>query len=433
MMIQPTNLSGRLPALLVAVILSIPATCLAGFDEYFTARTFRIDYMHTGNKDTELYSINKISIEPFWGGHRTNLIDTLRYGSYFFQAYDVASGKLIYSRGYSTLFAEWRTTAEAAVTTWSFAETVVMPLPRQDVRVEFLSRDKQGFFEKKFEYVVRPADPFVSAERTLEYPVFDVVVTGDPSVKVDIVILPEGYKADELEQFREDCRKFTGILFSFSPYAEYKDRFNIRGVLAPSADSGSDIPPDSVWKKTILNSSYYTFNSERYCMTYDNKSVRDLAANAPYDQIYILLNSTRYGGGAIYNHYSMSVNSNLYAAKIFIHEFGHGFAGLGDEYYDASTSYIDFYPAGVEPWEPNLTTLVDFGKKWRHLVDKDTPVPTPDTEVYSSVTGVFEGGGYVARGVYRPAHDCLMNTFDGDTFCAACKEAIITMIRFYTE
>jgi len=158
-----------------------------------------------------------------------------------------------------------------------------------------------------------------------------------------------------------------------------------------------------------------------------------MAANAPYDQIYILVNSKKYGGGAIYNYYSVSVNSNSKAAKIFVHEFGHGFAGLGDEYYNSEVAYSDFYPTDVEPWEPNLTTLVDFDRKWKHLLKKKTPVPTPATKKYIKNLGVFEGGGYAAKGVYRPAYDCLMKTFDGDKFCGACSEAIQKMIDFYSE
>jgi len=233
--------------------------------------------------------------------------------------------------------------------------------------------------------------------------------------------------------FINDCQKFAKLLFSFSPYTENKDKFNIRAVLAASEESGNDIPGDSIWKKTLMNTGFYTFDSERYCMTMDNKSVRDLAANAPYDQIYILVNNKKYGGGAIYNYYSVSVNSNILASKIFVHEFGHGFAGLGDEYYNSPTSYNDFYPLDVEPWEPNLTTLIDFNSKWKHLLKKKTPIPTPPKKKYLDKPGVFEGGGYVAKGVYRPAYDCLMNSFKGDKFCEACTESIQNMIDFYAK
>ena len=177
----------------------------------------------------------------------------------------------------------------------------------------------------------------------------------------------------------------------------------------------------------------HAFDSERYLMSVDNKSIRDLAANVPYDQIYILVNANKYGGGSIYNHYNLSVINNGFSAKIIVHEFGHGFAGLADEYFDSSTSYNDFYNLAVEPWEPNITTLVDFGSKWETMVKKNTPVPTPTEEMYSNKIGVFEGGGYVAKGVYRPEIDCLMNTFRNDSFCPVCSKAIVDMIDHMTE
>lgn len=419
--------------LLLSLLLSFSLSLFADFDETFFRKTLRIDYVHTGNHEKDFYSLDEIKIEPYWGGSLVNLVDTFGYGFYFFKVFEKKNDSLIYSRGYSTLFREWQTTDEAQQTTRSFSETVVCPLPKNDCRIVFYSRDSMGQFIERFVYDYRPDDYFISPERKKEYPVFDAYVSGDPAECVDIIVLPEGYQSDELGKFINDCIAFSKTLFNFSPYDRYSDQFNIRGVLAPSLSSGSDIPADSVWSNTQVSTSFYTFDSERYCMTYDNKSVRDLAANAPYDQIYILVNSTKYGGGSIYNHYSVSVNSNRSAAKIFIHEFGHGFAGLGDEYYDSDVAYNEFYPLDIEPWEPNLTTLVDFESKWKHLVDKDTSIPTPATEEYLYKTSVFEGGGYVSKGVYRPADDCLMNTFRGDRFCQACQEAIERMILFYTE
>ncbi len=405
----------------------------AQFEKYFHDKTLRIDYYHSGNNETEFYTFSQLLEEPYWGGSKVNLVDTFNYGKYYFKVFDIKTDSLLYSRGYSTLFGEWQTTDEAKTTSRSLMETVVMPFPKDDVRVEFYSRNKKGIFKKKFEYNVDVDSYFIKPERNLEYPAFDVHISGDPAKKIDIVILPEGYSKNELGLFINDCQKFANLLFSFSPYTENKDKFNIRAVLAASEESGNDIPGDSVWKKTLMNTRFYTFDSERYCMTMDNKSVRDLAANAPYDQIYILVNNEKYGGGAIYNYYSVSVNSNILASKIFVHEFGHGFAGLGDEYYNSPTSYNDFYPLDVEPWEPNITTLVNFDSKWKHLLKKKTPIPTPPKKKYLDKPGVFEGGGYVAKGVYRPAYDCLMKSFKGNKFCEACTEAIQKMIDFYSK
>jgi hypothetical protein len=417
--------------LFVAIFLSVQA--VAQFDRFFENRTMRMDYYHSGSHDTQQYAFDELIAEPYWGGSKTNLIDTFNYGNYCVKVFNLATDSLLYSRGYNTLFGEWQTTDESKNTQRSFSESVVFPFPKQPVKVVLYARNWNGVMEPQMEYVADPANYFIKQDRRLVYPYFEAYKSGNPAEKVDIVILPDGYTEEEMGLFVADCNKFTEGLFQFAPYNKNKDKFNIYGVWAPSEQSGNDIPADGVWKKTILHTSFYTFNSERYCMTYDDKSVRDLAANAPYDQIYILVNTEKYGGGAIYNYYNVSVNSNEKAAKIFIHELGHGFVGLADEYYDSSTSYNDFYNLTVEPWEPNITTLVDFGSKWQDMVKKKTPIPTPDTDEYIKKVGAFEGGGYVAKGMYRPKHDCLMKTFAGDDFCPVCEKAIQDMIDFYSK
>jgi hypothetical protein len=416
---------------LIALLFSSMAS-FAQFDKWFENKTLRFDYYHNGNHEEEIYSFDELLEEPFWGGSHTNLIDTFEYGNYFFKVYDAATRELIYSRGYSTLFYEWQTTKEADTVSRTFSETLVFPFPKNPVDVIIFKRTWKGKWKQMYSYHVDPKNYFIKKDRRLEYPVFNVHVTGDPANKVDVIILPEGYTEDEMGLFIADCQKFKKDFFTYAPYSDNKNNFNIRAVLAPSKNSGTDIPKDNVWKSTILNSGYYTFNSERYLMTMDEKSVRDLAANAPYDQIYILVNSTKYGGGAIYNYYNVSVNSNAKSAQILIHEFGHGFAGLGDEYgYD--NTYGDMYNFKIEPWEPNLTTLRHFDKKWKHMVNDTVPVPTPDIEKYAHVVGAFEGAGYVAKGVYRPVHDCMMRSFAGNDFCPVCQDAIQKMIDFYSK
>ncbi len=419
--------------ILILMELLFSVSVFAGFNDLFHEKSLRIDYYHAGNFETEQYYLDEVKVEPYWAGSMVNLIDTFFYGQNYVEVHDHATGNLIYSRGYSTLFGEWQTTDEAKKLHRALTETIVVPLPRGLADIRILSRNDKGMFEERFTYQYDPTNYFISTERKLEFPVFDVLISGDSKNKVDIVILPEGYSESELGLFIKDCKKFADVLFTFQPYSNHKDKFNIRGVIAASPGSGSDIPADSTWVKTLLNSSFYTFNSERYCMTYDNKSVRDMAANAPYDQIYILVNTKKYGGGAIYNYYSVSVNSNLYAAKIFVHELGHGFAGLGDEYYNSEVAYSDFYSTDIEPWEPNLTTLINFSSKWKNLIEKKVPVPTPNESKFYDKTGVFEGGGYAAKGIYRPANDCLMNSFKVNEFCPVCKDAIEKMILFYSE
>jgi hypothetical protein len=201
----------------------------------------------------------------------------------------------------------------------------------------------------------------------------------------------------------------------------------------PSEDAGADIPGAGIWKNTLVNSSFYTFDSERYLTTLDFWKVKDIAALAPYDQIYILVNTEKYGGGGIYNHYNLTSTGNQHSSTVFIHEFGHGFAGLGDEYYTSDVSYTDFYSPEIEPWEPNLTTLVNFSEKWENLLIPGTPVPTPESPEYINTTGVFEGGGYVAKGVYRPAVNCRMKSNNSEHFCQVCEKTIEQMILFLTR
>lgn len=421
--------------ILLVLLVFLSISSFAQFDSIFANKSLRLDYFHTGNHENDIYSFDELFEEAFWGGSKVNLIDTFEYGNYYVKVFDAESNNLIYSRGYNSLFGEWQTTNESEILWRTMSETVVMPFPNKDARIVLYARNREGDFEKKFEYIFNKNNYFTNRETQNKYPSFSFHKSGDPAIKIDVVIIPEGYSADEMGKFVEDCKKFTNDMFAYSPYSDYKDRFNIWGILAPSQESGVDIPGKGIWKNTVMNFGYYTFDSERYLMTYDNKSVRDVAANAPYDQIYVLVNSDKYGGGAIYNYYNVSVNSNSKSAAILIHEFGHGFVGLADEYFDSSTSYNDYYNLDVEPWEPNITTLVDFDSKWKHLVKKRTPIPTPNPTKKNQMdkVGVFEGGGYVAKGVYRPRYDCMMKTFKGNTFCPACAEAIQEMIDFYSE
>jgi len=403
------------------------------FDQYFENKTLRLDYYHTGNSIEDSYSFDELIEEPFWGGSKTNLLDKFDYGKYKFVVKELSSGKEIYSRTYSTLFSEWQTTDEAKETVKSFSETIVFPYPKDPVTVEFYSRDKKNIFYKKFEYLVNPGSYFIKTERTLEYKNFEVLNNNTSDQAVDIVIIPDGYTKDEMDKFKQDCEKVTGFLFNASPFKESKNSFNIWGIEAPSKESGTDIPAENIWKNTIANSQFYTFDLDRYLMTSDNKTLRNIASNAPYDQIYILVNTKKYGGGAIYNHYSVCVSDNNYSEYIFTHEFGHGFAGLGDEYYTSDVAYNEFYPLDVEPLDPNLTTLVNFESKWKDMIDETTPIPTPTTKELKKTVGVYEGGGYVSKGVYRSMQDCSMKSISVDNFCPVCKSAIKQMIDFYSE
>lgn len=403
------------------------------FDEYFENKTLRIDYFETGNKETEIFSIDKLIEEPYWGGSKVNLVDTLFFGLYMAKVFDLQSNILIYSRGYSTLFAEWQTTEEAKQTTKSYSGTITIPYPKDSLRLEIHKRDRQTFFHKKFTYVIDPSSYFISNDRERVFDNFQVHNTGDYNEKLDIVFVPEGYTENELEQYRLDCMDIADFLFEIEPYREHKNDINIWGVNAISDESGSDIPAEDVWKRTVMNTKFYTFDTERYVMTDDYHAVRDVAANAPYDQIYILVNSDKYGGGAIYNYYSCSVTKERKSNKIFVHELGHGLAGLADEYVDPTAAYQDYYPEGIEPWEPNITTLVNFEIKWSNLLDDSTPIPTSDSLDYNESLGVFEGGGYVPEGIYRPSYDSIMRTLRADNYNEPSRIALEKVILFYAK
>ncbi len=419
----------------IIIFLSVTATVFPqlNFDELFYDKTLRVDYFHTGNSESDSYSIDELIEEPFWGGSKVNLIDIFNYGKYKVEVFDQASGIMIYSRTYTTLFNEWQTTDEADQTTKSFSESFVLPFPKNPVRLEFYSRNKLNELIKKYEYNIDPESYFINSERSAKYKNFEVMISGEPAKKVDIVIIPDGYTNEEMDKFKLDCDRFAEYLFGNTPFKENKDKFNIWGIMAPSEDSGTDIPAKNIWVNTVVGTAFYTFDLDRYLMTRANKDLRTIASYAPYDQIYIMVNFTKYGGGSIYNFYSVCVSDNRYSDYIFVHEFGHGFASLGDEYSTSDVTYEDFYSTEVEPLDPNLTTLINFESKWKDLVEESTPIPTPNTEEYKNKVGAFEGGGYMKKGIFRPTENCTMKSISVDNFCPVCKRAIQKMIDFYTK
>jgi hypothetical protein len=419
--------------IIIALIFAANSYSQINFSDYFEDKTLRLDYFRTGNNEEDFLSFDELKEEPIWGGSKINLIDRFNYGKYYFSVIDIESEKLIYSRTFATLFNEWQTTKEAKHTEKTFSETVIFPYPKKPVRVEFYNHNKKNELIKKFEYTVDPENYFIKTGRSKKYNSFEILVAGEPEHKVDIVIIPDGYTSEEMSKFKDDCNRFANYLFNSSPFKENKDKFNIWGIEAPSEESGTDIPAKNIWKETVVDANFYTFDLERYLMTASNKKLRDLASYAPYDQIYILVNSDKYGGGSIYNHYSVCVSDNNNSEFIFVHEFGHGFASLADEYFTSDVAYEEFYALDVEPLDPNLTTLIDFESKWKDLVGDDTPIPTPSTEQYSNTVGAFEGGGYVEKGIYRPMQDCTMKSITIDNFCPVCKRAIEQMIDFYSE
>jgi len=400
------------------------------YDKYFTDNQLRIDYYLFGNSDTVMYALDKLVKEPKWGGPRAQLTDDTNYGMYFFEVTLPDSYEVLYSHGYCLLFGEWQTTDEARKISKGFHESVVMPFPKETVEVVFYAKNYNLELIEQMKITIDPTDYFIKPAPQLPYAVYNVYGDYPVDKAVDIVLLPDGYTEQEMGKFVSDCQFFVESLFNYEPYTRYKDRFNVRAVMVPSQDSDITMPADGLYRNTALSCSFWTFDSERYCMTYDNETMKTLAGQVPYDQIYILANTKKYGGGGIFNSYCVSTTGNSYSSDVIIHEFGHGFAGLADEYDYEGT---DNYNLEVEPWEPNITTLIGFEGKWNDMVSKKTPVPTPEEKKYEKTVGVYEGAGYQATGIYRPMMDCLMGSFAGNKFCPVCERAIERMIKYYTE
>lgn len=414
----------------ILIFLGLNAKGQVEYDRYFTDNQLRIDYYLFGNADTVAYAFDKLVKEPKWGGPRVQLIDNMNYGMYFIEVSLPDSDVVLYSHGYCLLFGEWQTTDEATKICKGFHESVVIPFPKEPVEVTFYAKTDHLEAVEMMKILVDPNDYFIKPAPKLPYPIYDVYGNYPAEQAVDIVLLPDGYTEQEMGKFINDCQFFVKSLFSYAPYDRYQDRFNVRAVMVPSQESDITMPGDGLYRNTALSCSFWTFDSERYCMTYDNETMKTLAGQVPYDQIYILANTKKYGGGGIFNSYCVSTTGNSYSSDVIIHEFGHGFAGLADEYaYDGT----DNYNLEVEPWEPNITTLVDFGSKWQDMIGKRTPVPTTVDKKYEKTVGVYEGAGYQLHGIYRPMIDCLMNSFKGNKFCPVCERAIERMIKYYTE
>ena len=418
---------------LLLFLVLMPCVLWAQFDAYFTEASLRVDYCLTGNRNETQFSLKELIREPYWSGSKTNLIDTLEFGNYIVKVYEAGTDKLLFSKGYQNLYGEWQTTDEAKQVTKTFEESVIVPFPKTKIDIALYYKTWEGELKEGMRLTVSPDDYFIRDYDKLNLPVYDAWIGNKDITKaVDIVILPEGYTEAEMDKFVKDCDFFVKSLFDYAPYDRYRESFNIRGVMVPSAESGCAMPGDHIYKNTAMRFSFWTFDSERYCMSIDNRDIRDLAGQVPYDQIYVLVNTEKYGGGGIYNFYCSSASSNDRSSDVIIHEFGHGFAGLADEYYYAGSSE-HMYNLAVEPWEPNITSLVDFSGKWGDMIEEGTPIPTPREKKYLNTIGVFEGGGYEPEGMYSPHMDCLMNSFKGHDFCPVCQRAIERMILYYSK
>lgn len=403
------------------------------FGTYFNNKSFRFDFLLGGNNKEVVVYPQTMKQEAFWAGSKNNLVDPFNYGSYRFRVFDLKSDSLIFSKGFSTLFQEWQTTAEAKKTSKTFYQAAIFPFPKKNIRLKIEARQWDGSFKTLYETEINPKNYFILKEANNNFETIEILQNGKPEKKVDLVILAEGYAAFEKDKFIEDAKRVSSYLFDEEPFKSEKENFNIKAVFTPSVESGTDIPGENIYKNTFFNSKFYTFDVPRYLTTYDMKTVYDAAATVPYDHIYVLVNSERYGGGGFYNFLSVCTADNDLSKEVFVHEFGHGFAGLGDEYYTSSVAYEDFYNLEVEPWEPNITTLINFDKKWKMMIEKSTPIPTPRKDKYKNTVGIYEGGGYMSKGIYSPYIDCRMKSNVAGGFCPVCEESIRKVIRYYSE
>lgn len=403
------------------------------FEKYFNDSTLRIDYIFSGNSKSLSISIDKLNCSPRWYGKKNRLAETPVEGNGQITVRDHKTRQVIYKNSFSTLFQEWLSYDEAKTTSKSFQNVFVVPMPKDTVDITVDLRNNRREIMTTFTHQVVPTDILIRKigfkDRT-DY--VNIQQAKDTAKCIHIAYVAEGYQKNEMNIFIDDVKKAVESLFFYEPFKSMRDRFNIVAVESPSTDSGTSEPGKGIWKKTALSSHFDTFYSERYLTTLNLEDLHDWLAGIPYEHIIVLVNSPRYGGGGVLNSYNLTTAHNPHTKPVVVHEFGHSFAGLGDEYgYDFEL--IPMYPKDIEPWEPNLTTLADFHGKWEDMISKGTKIPTPVNDKTKKHVGVFEGGGYAVKGVYRPMYDCRMRTNEYPEFCPVCQRAISNLIKFYTD
>jgi hypothetical protein len=404
------------------------------FSDYFENKTLRVDYNFVGNSETQGIYLDELCQLPSWAGRRTHLSELPLDGNGQITMRDKKSGEVIYRTSFHTLMQEWVTTDEAKDIQKSFENTFLLPFPKAPVVVEVALENNNRDTTAVMVHTVDPADILIHKKGTENVtPHKYLLKSGDEADKIDLAILAEGYTADEMDQFYADADSTMQSIFYYEPFKSMKDRFNIVAVASPSHDSGVSVPRNNDWKQTAFGSHFDSFYSDRYLTIDRVKSIHDALAGIPYEHIIVLANTSTYGGGGIYNSYLLAAAHHRLTRPVVVHEFGHSFGGLTDEYFYENDMMSDYYPAGIEPWEQNVTTLVDFDSKWKDMLKKKTPVPTPADMAAKYPVGVYEGGGYSAKGVYRPAYDCRMRTNECPEFCPVCQRAITRVIDFYTK
>ena len=434
-------------SLVAMMFLGTIAANAQNFDDYFEDKTLRLDYIVAGDSVNQSIYFEQAYTNPTWAGRKTCLAEKFLNGNGQVTVYEHGTDKVLYVNTFSTLFQEWQLTTEAKHLQKAFESSFLVPFPKKPVDVSITLTDTHQKVTAELKHTVDPTDILIRPLGENGIPYQYVVKSGNSSDCIDLAIVAEGYRKDQIDKFYKDAQRAADAIFEREPFASLKSRFNVVAVAAPSQDEGPSIPHDCKWKNTLANSHYDTFYSARYLTTSKIHRIYDALSNVPFEQIIVLVNSQTYGGGGIYNQVTLSTSDHPTFKKVLVHEFGHGYAGLGDEY--STDEYDPMYPSDTEPWEPNLTTLVDFKSKWEDMMPKGVKVPTslaklPDNKNIKNEKeqkqlndavkkiGVFEGAGNQSKGCYRPAQVCRMRINEVDDFCPVCQRAIKRITDFYT-
>ena len=416
-------------ALLLLLTINVHAQ---DFDLFFTPNTLRLDYTFSGNADRQDIYVDELCRLPGWYGKRQHLSEVPVEGNGQVIVMQHGTENVIYRNSFSTLFQEWLSYDEAKTQKKSFENVFLVPMPKDTVDITVNLMNNRHEVMATLTHTVVPTDILIHHKGERNVTPYEVLLQpADTAHCIHVAYVAEGYQEAEMPTFLEDARIAMEALFSHEPFKSLRDRFEIIAVKSPSKDSGTSEPRRGIWRETALQSHFDTFYSDRYLTTLHLKQLHDWLAGTPYEHIIVLVNTEEYGGGGILNSYNLSMTHHPKFRPVVVHEFGHSFAGLADEY-AYEQEQIPMYPADVEPWEPNITTMVDFESKWRDMMATSTPLPTPDNNMYAHAIGAFEGAGYSLKGVFRPTHDCRMRTNENPEFCPVCQRAIRRLIDFYT-
>lgn len=420
--------------LFLLCLIAVASTRAQVFADHFADKTLRVDYIFNGNASGQAICLDELSALPTWAGRKHHLAELPLQGNGQIVMRNAASGKTIYTTSFSSLFQEWLETDEARNVTKGFENTFLLPYPLQPVEIEITLLDPRRNVRASMKHIVHPNDVLIEQKGNSHITPHKYLLHNDsPEKCIDVAILAEGYTLQEMQTFYEDADIACKSIFDHEPFKSMKKRFNVVAVASPSTDSGVSVPRLNEWKHTAFGSHFSTFYSDRYLTTSRVKAIHDALAGIPYEHIIILANTEQYGGGGIYNSYTLTTAHHPMFRPVVVHEFGHSFGGLADEYFYDNDVMTDTYPLDIEPWEQNISTQMDFAAKWKDMLSENTPVPTPAEVSENYPTGVYEGGGYSAKGIFRPAENCRMRTNEYPAFCPVCQRALRRIIEFYTE